>query len=239
MTSIKSCTGATPLKTKQRILVVSLALFNELGEPNVTTVDISNEMDISPGNLYYHYRNKDEIVDHIFQTFDAELLAILNTQNELTDLVEYWLFLRLIIEKNWHNRFIFRDMNNILGKYKPLHRKVIRITNHLEKTLVQLIHHLVHTSQALAVSELISGNMVQSLINWPYFQYLREHQNRERPLAQFSSFSLGNAEPDTLDDNTKGMADLISQSCYQVFVHLMPYLNDEQKTIIEELALGY
>ena len=43
-----------PRRTAERILEVTLDLFNRFGEPNVSTTLISAEMNISPGNLYYH-----------------------------------------------------------------------------------------------------------------------------------------------------------------------------------------
>ena len=62
--------------TKEWILETACKLFNEHGSQAVSTKRIAKEMGISPGNLYYHFKNKEEIiralVQNAMQTFTDE-----------------------------------------------------------------------------------------------------------------------------------------------------------------------
>lgn len=53
--------------TRDRILKAALDLFNEVGTAAASTNHIAAACGISPGNLYYHYRNKEEIIRELFE----------------------------------------------------------------------------------------------------------------------------------------------------------------------------
>jgi len=65
------------IKTRELILDVALILFNDRGESIVTSVDLANEMNISPGNLYYHFKGKEEVVEELYAQFHARVLITL------------------------------------------------------------------------------------------------------------------------------------------------------------------
>ena len=70
-----------PRRTAERILEVTLELFNRFGEPNVSTTLISAELNISPGNLYYHYPAKDELINSLFDRYERSLSELLNASD--------------------------------------------------------------------------------------------------------------------------------------------------------------
>ena len=70
-----------PRRTAERILEVTLELFNRFGEPNVSTTLISAELGISPGNLYYHYPAKEELINSLFDRYEHGLNELLNASD--------------------------------------------------------------------------------------------------------------------------------------------------------------
>src|SRR5690554_7735767 len=117
------------MKTRDRILHTSLQLFNEHGEPNVTTLQIADELDISPGNLYYHFKNKSEIIDELFASFESHINNLLDVPEDIAGIEDQWLFLHLVFETIAQYRFIYQDLVNILSRYDKMQPRFKRILN--------------------------------------------------------------------------------------------------------------
>src|ERR1051325_32375 len=102
------------MKTRDRILECALQLFNEKGEPNVSTMEVANEMGISPGNLYYHFHGKEPLILGLFERFQGELAPCRHPPADVKLAPEdSWLFLHLIVERLPHSRFLFQALSNL------------------------------------------------------------------------------------------------------------------------------
>ena len=115
-------------QTRQRILDAALRMFNQQGEPNVTTNHIADELEISPGNLYYHFRNKDDIIEQLFARYEERMdTALVSPDSRLRDLEDIWLQLHLVFECIWEYRFLYRDLVDILSRNRRLRLRFARI----------------------------------------------------------------------------------------------------------------
>ncbi|MBT4660656.1 MAG: TetR/AcrR family transcriptional regulator [Candidatus Marinimicrobia bacterium] len=68
------------MNTKERIIATAIDLFNLHGTKAISTNHIAREMGISPGNLYYHFRSKNDIIRSISDNFSNELGSVFNIQ---------------------------------------------------------------------------------------------------------------------------------------------------------------
>ncbi|MCS6996902.1 MAG: TetR/AcrR family transcriptional regulator [Casimicrobiaceae bacterium] len=207
-----------PRRTKERILEVSLALFNALGEPNVTTNAIADEMNISPGNLYYHYRSKDEIVTKIFLGFEREMDELFAMQKDRrADVEDAWFWLHLVFEKIWKYRFIYRDLNDLLAKNRVIEMHFKSILQNAQKSAEALMHDLQERGELSATQgeiQAVATNLVLTATYWYSYSYVMN--------------------PRALDEATA-----IGRGVFQVMSMISPYLTGNARLLFEKLAREY
>lgn len=132
------------MKTRDRIVHAALELFNEHGERPMTTNHIAAYIEISPGNLYYHFRNKQEIVREIFALYSAELLERfkpLQGQYETLTLLKH--YLDSIFTLMWKYRFFYANLPEILQRDEELHQDYIQVQEKLQANLVNIMQAFV------------------------------------------------------------------------------------------------
>ncbi|GLX12249.1 TetR family transcriptional regulator [Pseudomonas straminea] len=201
------------MKTRDRILAATLLLFNERGEPNVSTLEIANELDISPGNLYYHFHGKEPLTLALFEQFQAKLAPLLTPPDDVDlDAQDYWLFLHLIAEGMSAYRFLFQDLSNLSGRLPKLAAGMRHWLARLRHTLAALLARL--KAQHLLVSD---EKTLQQLVEQIVLTLLFA-QDYQRIVAQPADSRL---------------------VVYHVMMLVAPHLQDEARHTTELLALSY
>jgi AcrR family transcriptional regulator len=117
----KKRSTAESTDTPDRILEAALALFNAEGSHAVSTRHIAAKLEISPGNLYYHFANKEEIVLRLYERIEAQLMATLAPRGDKPQTFETILqYLDDIFGHMWQFRFFYCDVNALLREVPGL-----------------------------------------------------------------------------------------------------------------------
>jgi AcrR family transcriptional regulator len=210
-----------PRRTAERILEVTLALFNRFGEPNVSTTLISAELGISPGNLYYHYPAKDELINSLFDAFERSLAELLRAADEVSNVEDAWLFFHMLFELIWGYRFLYRDLNDLLSKNRRLETHFQFVLKNKGQAVRRVLEGLAR-SNAMRIdardTEPVAVAMVVVLTYWLSFEYVRDPRNALEPESAGAALLRG---------------------AFHVLGLLSPYLEPAQREHLHALAGQY
>ena len=203
-------------QTRQRILDASLTMFNALGEPNVTTNHIADELEISPGNLYYHFRNKDDIIEQLFAGYEQRMdTALVAPSGRLPGLEDVWLQLHLVFECIWDYRFLYRDLVEILSRNRRLRMRFARILRRADDSAHAVMRGMGHAGVMRASAAELAATATNVLV--------------------VSTFWLNYA-------STRGEKDeqvAIRQGIVQVMMLVAPFLRDAERVHLNTLTQAY
>lgn len=194
------------MKTKERIILASLDLFNEQGERNVTTNHIAAHLGISPGNLYYHFRNKSDIIYAIFKNYellvDTYLALPEQHGNEVEQLVSY---LDSTVSGMWAYRFLHRDLEHLMDADERLRADYRQFTLRCLASIQRITRFMEESGVYRTLDdkrrESLALNVWLIVTNWmTYLKTIHRQGDIER--------------------------EELSHGVYQMLEYLIPYLND-------------
>ena len=110
------------MNNKEKILKTALELFNEKGSQGVTTNHIAKAAGVSPGNLYYHFKNKEAILLTLFQEMECcfDQLTGTDAQLPIPSLEAMDRMFAQVSEAEWEYRFFSREMVTLVAQEGPL-----------------------------------------------------------------------------------------------------------------------
>lgn len=209
-----------PRRTAERILEVALDLFNRFGEPNVSTTLISAELGISPGNLYYHFPAKDELINALFDRHERALTGLLSTSDGegVRNVEEAWVFVHALFVLIWQNRFLYRDLSDLLSKNRWLEMRfqsVLKTTTRSVRALLDGMRRAGALSIDSREVEATATSMLVLLMYWLSFEYVRDPRH---------ALELENAPA------------ALRRGAHQMLSLLVPHLTADQSAQLQDLA---
>ena len=199
------------MKTAEKILLISLDLFNREAERNITSVDIANELDISPGNLYYHFKGKDEIINALVDSYVIKMNAIPQSREGNEAFYQYLFF---CLETMHLFRFLFQNIAEISIQYPAINSKLQKLAKFQRQYLRKSLSSQQHTG--ILKGSAADIDLLLDIISLTLFQSLNYYQ--------MQGDSLGNP-------------DIVYRTLMTIYFSLQPYYQENDETAKIKLAI--
>jgi len=209
------------MKTKERIILASLDLFNDQGERNISTNHIAAHLNMSPGNLYYHFRNKNDIIYEIFKNYELMVDTYLKVPSDraiqLSDLINY---LDAVFNGLWSYRFLHRDLEHLLSSDERLRGDYREFTLRCLKSISSILLAMENSQISKPASDEKRDskalNVWLIVTNW--MTYLKTMHDDDDP---------------TVNRNT------IKHGVYLILDLMIPYLREDKVDAMSQLQEKY
>ena len=175
---------------RQRIIEAAIELMNKNGSV-VGTNQLTEHLPISPGNLYYHFRNREEILIEVLTRLRSDLDAQLElAPGETLDAGRLARCFTGGARVLWQHRFFFSSAMELVVKDKSLSKQYrefcIRGTAQV-RTIVQLAVTAAPGLQKLTTAERdkLAENMWVLWTSWPrYTEVINGYQLQEKEIKR-------------------------------------------------------
>ena len=205
------------MKTRDKILHISRTLFNEEGEADQSAVDIANVLNISPGNLYYHFKGKDAIIHALFDEFEEEMMIILRgSRGTITSIQDSWVYTYIIFEEIYDFRFFYRNLGALLERYPDLARRFTRLLTEKRIAIKNLLADL-QAAERISISPIMSEMLEQQMV-----------------MTATTWLSM-----DQIEDRELAPAHLIHKTVYQMMTLIVPYMGEAGFAALEAMTDYY
>lgn len=106
--------------TKERIVETAIGLFNRRGFVNVTMRDLAQELDISLGNVTYHFKRKDDLIEAVHQQLIDERNTMLERVQLTPTIANINAQLLPLLELYERYRFFYLDIMEVMRAYPDI-----------------------------------------------------------------------------------------------------------------------
>ena len=128
-------------KTKERILATALDLFNERGIASVTLRTIAQAMGISQGNLNYHFKKRDDILEALYLQLVAKMDAgVANMQGTEINLQLFFDLSKTMMQQFYEYRFFMLDFVQIMRNNQVINEHYTQLSRLREMQFLGLFH---------------------------------------------------------------------------------------------------